>query len=48
MAQVLPRYKQPRRLWLCRTMPVTSSGKVAAKTVRQWVAEENDALERLL
>ena len=48
MAEVLPRYKHPRRLWLCRAMPVTSSGKVAAKTVRQWVAEESDALERLL
>lgn len=47
MAGVLPRYKYPRRLWLCRAMPVTPSGKVAAKTVRQWVAEENDALERL-
>ena len=48
MAAVLPRYKQPRRIWLCRAMPVTPSGKVEAKTVRQWVAEENDALERFL
>ncbi|WP_313664865.1 AMP-binding protein [Shinella sp.] len=47
MAAVLPRYKQPRRIWQCQTMPVTPSGKVAAKTVRQWVAEDNDALERL-
>ncbi|MCR6499165.1 AMP-binding protein [Shinella sp. CPCC 101442] len=47
LAEVLPRYKQPRRLWLCRKMPVTPSGKVEAKTVRQWVAEESDALERL-
>ncbi|WP_411033172.1 class I adenylate-forming enzyme family protein [Shinella sp. BYT-45] len=48
MAAVLPRYKQPRRLWLCRALPVTPSGKVEAKTVRQWVAEASDALERLL
>lgn len=46
MAAVLPRYKQPRRIWLCRAMPVTPSGKVEAKTVRQWVAEASDALER--
>ena len=46
MNGVLPRYKQPRRIWRCRAMPVTPSGKVEAKTVRQWVAEENDALER--
>lgn len=46
MAKVLPRYKQPRRLWLCRAMPATPSGKVAAKTVRQWVVEDSDALER--
>ena len=45
---VLPRYKQPRRVWLCRALPTTSSGKVAARTVRQWVTEGNDALERLL
>lgn len=48
MAEILPRYKQPRRLWLCRAMPVTPSGKVEAKTVRQWVAEGSDALERFL
>lgn len=48
LSEFLPRYKQPRRIWLCRAMPVTSSGKVAAKTVRQWVAEENDALDRFL
>lgn len=48
LSEVLPRYKQPRRIWLCRAMPVTSSGKVAAKTVRQWVAEESDALDRFL
>ncbi|MXN51163.1 AMP-binding protein [Shinella sp. AETb1-6] len=47
MAAVLPRYKQPRRIWLCPAMPVTPSGKVEAKTVRQWVAEGSDALERL-
>lgn len=48
LSEFLPRYKQPRRIWLCRAMPVTSSGKVAAKTVRQWVAEESDALDRFL
>ena len=48
MAAVLPRYKQPRRIWLCRAMPVTPSGKVEARTVRQWVAEGSDALERLV
>lgn len=47
LAEILPRYKQPRRFWLCGKMPVTPSGKVEAKTVRQWVAEESDALERL-
>jgi len=47
MDAVLPRYKQPRRLWLCRALPVTPSGKVEAKTVRQWVAENSDALEQL-
>ena len=47
LADVLPRYKQPRRLWLCAKMPVTPSGKVEARTVRQWVAEESDVLERL-
>ncbi|MGD9478182.1 class I adenylate-forming enzyme family protein [Shinella sp. G-2] len=45
MAAVLPRYKQPRRIWRCRALPVTPSGKVEAKTVRQWVMEANDALE---
>ena len=45
MAAVLPRYKQPRRIWLCRALPVTPSGKVEAKTVRQWVMEANDALK---
>jgi long-chain acyl-CoA synthetase len=48
MAAVLPRYKQPRRIWLCLKMPVTPSGKVEARTVRQWVAEGSDALERLV
>ncbi|WP_439629896.1 class I adenylate-forming enzyme family protein [Shinella sp.] len=46
LAKTLPRYKLPRRLWLCRAMPVTPSGKVEARTVRQWVAEDSDALER--
>jgi acyl-CoA synthetase (AMP-forming)/AMP-acid ligase II len=48
MGHVLARYKHPRRIWLCRAMPVTASGKVEAKTVRQWVSEESDALERFL
>jgi acyl-CoA synthetase (AMP-forming)/AMP-acid ligase II len=48
LADLLPRYKQPRRLWLCAKMPTTPSGKVEAKTVRQWVAEESDVLEPLL
>jgi acyl-CoA synthetase (AMP-forming)/AMP-acid ligase II len=48
LSALLPRYKQPRRIWLCRAMPMTPSGKVAAKTVRQWVAEESDALDRFL
>ena len=48
LSEFLPRYKQPRRIWLCRALPVTPSGKVAAKTVRQWVAEESDALRRFL
>ncbi|MFC6445340.1 class I adenylate-forming enzyme family protein [Shinella zoogloeoides] len=48
MAGVLPRYKQPRRIWRCRAMPVTPSGKVEAKTVRQWVVEASDALERFV
>lgn len=47
LEEILPRYKLPRRLWLCTTMPTTPSGKVAAKTVRQWVAEDSDALNRL-
>jgi len=47
LADLLPRYKQPRRLWLCAKMPTTPSGKVEAKTVRQWVAEESDVLEPL-
>ncbi len=41
-------YKRPRRIWLCRKMPMTASGKVAAGELRQWIAEENSALERLL
>lgn len=48
LADLLPRYKQPRRLWLCARMPTTPSGKVEAKTVRQWVAEESDVLEPIL
>ena len=48
LSALLPRYKQPRRIWLCRAMPMTPYGKVAAKTVRQWVAEESDALDRFL
>ncbi|MCF3640615.1 AMP-binding protein, partial [Rhizobium sp. TRM95111] len=47
LAARLPRYKHPRRMWLCRSMPMTGSGKVAAKTVRHWIAEESDDLERL-
>lgn len=47
LADLLPRYKQPRRLWLCAKMPTTPSGKVEAKTVRQWVAEESDVLKPL-
>ena len=47
LADLLPRYKQPRRLWLCAKMPTTPSGKVEAKTVRQWVAQESDVLEQL-
>jgi acyl-CoA synthetase (AMP-forming)/AMP-acid ligase II len=43
----LPRYKQPRRIWLCRAMPMTRSGKVAVGTLRQWVTEGSDALEPL-
>lgn len=48
MATVLPRYKQPRRIWRCNAMPVTPSGKVEAKTIWQWVMEESDALERFI
>ncbi|MQW86544.1 class I adenylate-forming enzyme family protein [Sinorhizobium saheli] len=48
LAAALPRYKHPRRIWLCRQMPMTASGKVAAKELRQWIAEENGALERLV
>lgn len=48
LAERLPRYKQPRRIWQCHAMPMTPSGKVSAKTVRQWVAEESDALDRFL
>ncbi|MDX3925566.1 MAG: AMP-binding protein [Shinella sp.] len=47
LSGALPRYKHPRRIWLCRTMPATGSGKVAAKVLRQWIADGNDALERL-
>ena len=48
MSALLPRYKHPRRIWRTRAMPVTPSGKVEAKTVRQWVAEASDALERFV
>ncbi|ASY61955.1 Long-chain-fatty-acid--CoA ligase [Sinorhizobium sojae CCBAU 05684] len=48
LADALPRYKHPRKIWLCRHMPMTASGKVAAKELRQWIAEENPALERLI
>ncbi|OAP40852.1 long-chain fatty acid--CoA ligase [Sinorhizobium glycinis] len=47
LAAVLPRYKHPRKVWICREMPMTASGKVAAGQLRQWIAEENGALERL-
>jgi acyl-CoA synthetase (AMP-forming)/AMP-acid ligase II len=47
LADALPRYKHPRKLWLCREMPMTASGKIAAGQLRQWIAEENGALERL-
>lgn len=47
LAAHLPRYKHPRRIWLCRNMPMTQSGKVAAGTLRQWIADGNDALELL-
>ncbi|MCZ4090064.1 class I adenylate-forming enzyme family protein [Sinorhizobium psoraleae] len=44
----LPRYKHPRKIWLCRDMPMTASGKIATKELRQWIAEGNGALERLV
>ncbi|NRQ13866.1 class I adenylate-forming enzyme family protein [Ensifer sesbaniae] len=47
LAAHLPRYKHPRRLWLCRKMPMTRSGKVAAGLLRQWISDENDGLERI-
>ncbi len=45
LAAHLPRYKHPRRIWLCLNMPMTQSGKVAAGTLRQWIADGNDVLE---
>ncbi|MBD9648868.1 AMP-binding protein [Ensifer sp. ENS09] len=45
LAAQLPRYKHPRRIWLCLNMPMTQSGKVAAGTLRQWIADGNDALD---
>ncbi|MCA1489586.1 class I adenylate-forming enzyme family protein [Sinorhizobium alkalisoli] len=48
LADALPRYKHPRKIWLCRQMPMTASGKVAVKELRQWIAEEHPALERLI
>ncbi|MDX0440880.1 AMP-binding protein [Sinorhizobium medicae] len=47
LAAALPRYKHPRKIWLCRNMPMTASGKLAAGELRRWIAEENTALERL-
>ncbi|MEI2297767.1 class I adenylate-forming enzyme family protein [Ensifer sp. MJa1] len=47
LAAHLPRYKHPRRVWLCRKMPMTRSGKVATGTIRQWIADNNDGLERI-
>ncbi|MDP9628173.1 UNVERIFIED_ORG: acyl-CoA synthetase (AMP-forming)/AMP-acid ligase II [Ensifer adhaerens] len=41
----LPRYKHPRRIWLCHTLPMTQSGKVAAGTLKQWIVDGHDALE---
>ncbi|WP_312361208.1 AMP-binding protein [Ensifer sp.] len=41
----LPRYKHPRRIWLCRHLPMTQSGKVAAGTLKQWIVDGHDALE---
>ncbi len=48
LADALPRYKHPRKIWLCRQMPMTASGKIAAKKLRQWIAEGDPALERLV
>ncbi|MFD2344044.1 AMP-binding protein [Sinorhizobium terangae] len=48
LAAALPRYKHPRKIWLCREMPMTASGKIATKELRQWIAEGNGALERLI
>ncbi|HXV29748.1 MAG TPA: class I adenylate-forming enzyme family protein [Sinorhizobium sp.] len=48
LADALPRYKHPRKIWLCRAMPMTASGKIAAREVRQWIAEGSHALERLV
>ncbi|MCA1440575.1 AMP-binding protein [Ensifer sp. IC4062] len=48
LAAALPRYKHPRKIWLCRHMPMTASGKIATKELRQWIAEGNGALERLV
>ncbi|THK36843.1 long-chain fatty acid--CoA ligase [Ensifer sp. MPMI2T] len=48
LAAALPRYKHPRKIWLCRQMPMTASGKIATKELRQWIAEGNGALERLV
>ncbi|ACP24299.1 putative long-chain-fatty-acid--CoA ligase protein [Sinorhizobium fredii NGR234] len=47
LADALPRYKHPRKVWLCREMPMTVSGKIAVGKLQQWIAEENGALERL-
>ncbi|HEV7317745.1 MAG TPA: AMP-binding protein [Ensifer sp.] len=47
LAAHLPRYKHPRRLWLCREMPMTRSGKVAAGILKQWIADDHDDLERI-
>ena len=44
---ILPRYKRPRRFWLCRTLPMTGSGKIAAGTVRAWLAEGSNAVAEL-
>ncbi|MBP2235413.1 acyl-CoA synthetase (AMP-forming)/AMP-acid ligase II [Sinorhizobium kostiense] len=48
LADALPRYKHPRKIWLCRRMPLTASGKIAARELRQWIAKEDPALERLV